>query len=171
MVKPYTDASYNNQDGKVRSTEGRVVMIENPKTQKTCVVSWKTRKIPRICRSVKSAETRALEDGIDDAVHTARVIHEIFTGKIDLRNPHQLPVIAKTDSKSLWDSLHNTKQCEEKMLRNTIANIKEMMHLGILLSVDWVPTTKQLADCLTKAGSANKADWLLSVAGTNQLIV
>ena len=31
IVKVYTDASYNNRDGKTRSTEGKVVLIENPK--------------------------------------------------------------------------------------------------------------------------------------------
>ena len=79
VVKLYSDASYLNQDEKVRSTEGRIVLIENPKTGLVNVASWKTRKIPRICRSVKSAETRALEDGIDEAVHTARIMKEIYT--------------------------------------------------------------------------------------------
>ena len=70
----------------------------------------------------------------------------------------------------MWESLHNSQQCEEKLLRNTIASIKEMMQLGMVSSVDWVSTLNQLADCLTKAGSANKADWLLSVAKTNALV-
>ena len=96
VVKLYTDASHMNHDGKVRSTEGRVIMIENSQNQKTCVVSWKTIKIPRICRSVKSAEIKALGDGIDEAIHKARILHEIYTGEIDLRNPKQIPVIAKT---------------------------------------------------------------------------
>ena len=72
VVKLYTDASYNNQDGQVRSTEGRVVLIENPQEKLVSVASWKTRKIPRVCRYVGTTETRALEDGIDAAVHTAR---------------------------------------------------------------------------------------------------
>ena len=42
VVKLYTDASYNNQDGQVRSTEGRVVLIENPKEKLVSVASWKT---------------------------------------------------------------------------------------------------------------------------------
>ena len=53
VVNLYTDASYNNQDEMVRSTEGRVVLIENTKEKLVNVVSWKTRKIPRVCRSVK----------------------------------------------------------------------------------------------------------------------
>ena len=168
-VKLYTDASYQNQEDRVKSTEGRIVLIENTKTGSVNTASWKTRKIPRVCRSVKSAETRALEDGIDDAVHTARLLHEIYTGNIDLKNPGQTPVHALTDSKSLWESIHNTKQCEEKLLRNSIASIKEMVGMGMISSVDWVPTDLQLADCLTKSGLSSKSEWLLSVARSNKL--
>ena len=55
------------------------------------------------------------------------------------------------------------------MLRSTIAGIKELMQYGIVKSVDWVATDKQLADCLTKKGSASKSNWLLRVAETNLL--
>ena len=169
VVKLYTDASYRNQDEQIRSTEGRIVLLENPQNGNVNIASWKTRKIPRVCRSVKSAETRALEDGIDEAVHTARLIHEIYAGSIDLKNPQQIPVFAYTDSKSLWENINNTKQCEEKLLRNTIAGIKEMIEFGMVKSVGWVPTEHQLADCMTKSGLKKKAEWLLEVASTNRL--
>ena len=168
-VKLFTDASYRNQDDQIKSTEGRIVLIENPFTGKVNVASWKTRKIPRVCRSVKSAETRILEDGIDDAVHTARIVREIYSGSINLKNPAQLPVYTFTDSKSLWENVHNTKQCEEKLLRNTIASIKEMIELRMIESVDWVSTDEQLADCMTKSGLRKKSDWLLKVASTNRV--
>ena len=71
---------------------------------------------------------------VDDAIHTARLIKEIFAGKIYIRNPAQINVEALTDSKSLWDSLHSTRQCEEKLLRNSIAGMKELMELGLLKS-------------------------------------
>ena len=86
-----------------------------------------------------------------------------------MKKPEQIPVIAKTDSKSLWESLYNSRQCEEKMLRNTIAGIKELFQLQMLDSVDWVPTEDQLADCLTKKGNVNKANWLLGVLSSNSL--
>ena len=86
-----------------------------------------------------------------------------------MKKPEQIPVIAKTDSKSLWESLYNSRQCEEKMLRNTIAGIKELLQLQMLDSVDWVPTEDQLADCLTKKGNVNKANWLLGVLSSNSL--
>ena len=168
-IKLYTDASYNNIDNQTRSTEGRVVLAENLKTGRVCVLSWKTKKIARVCRSVKSAETRSLDDGLDDAIHMARIIKEVYLGSIDLKNPDQIPVTAKTDSKSLWENLNNTRQCEEKMLRCTIAGIKELVSLGFVSEIGWVSTEKQLADCLTKKGSAIKADWLLTVARNNEL--
>ena len=169
VVKVYTDASFSNQEDGIRSTGGRVVLVENPENKKTSIVSWKTKKIVRVCRSVKSAETRALEDGIDEAVHTARIMSEVYSGQINLKDPKQLPVVAKVDNKSLWENLHNSRQCEEKLLRNTIAGIKELLEFGTVSSVDWVPTGLQLADCMTKKGSDKKADWLLSVAKTNRL--
>ena len=169
IVKLYTDASYNNDEEKTRSTEGRVILIENVETKKMCVISWKTKKIPRVCRSVKAAETRALDDGIDDAVHIARIVKEIYSAEINLKDPSQIPVEAKIDSKSLWESLNNTRQCEGKLLRCTIAGIKESISLGYIDKIDWVSTEDQLADCLTKKGSFKKGDWLLDVASSNEL--
>ena len=72
--------------------------------------SWKTKRISRICRSVKGAETRALENGLDEAVHYARMIREIYDGGVDLKNPKQIKVEAVTDNKGLWENLNNTRQ-------------------------------------------------------------
>ena len=166
-VQVYADASFCNKDDKTRSTEGRVVLIQNRDTGLVNIVSWKTRKIARVCRSVKGAETRALENALDDAVNVARLVKEIYNGKIDLKKPDQIPVQAYTDSKSLWESIHNTRQCEEKLLRNAIASIKELVELKMVKDVTWVPTDKQLADCMTKKGK--KADWLLNVGSSNKL--
>ena len=169
VVRVYTDASYNNQDDQVRSTAGKVILLEHPESEKGCAISWKTKKIQRVCRSVKSAETRALDEGLDEAVHVARIVKEIYNGKIDLKQPDQLPVLAKTDSKSVWENLNNTRQCEEKILRNTIAGIKELLELGVVRQVDWVPTNLQLADCLTKTCLPVKSERLLDVISTNHL--
>ena len=166
-VKVYADASYGNQGDKIRSTAGRVVLLENKTSGMVSVASWKTKRIARVCRSVKSAETRALEEAIDDGVNIARLITEIYTGKVDLKKPGQIPVEALTDSKSLWESLHNTRQCEEKLLRNSIAGIKELMDLKMVKNVTWVPTFKQLSDCMKKRGK--NSDWLLKVASTNSM--
>ena len=86
-VKIYTDASFNNQDNKVRSTEGRILLLGNKKSSKVNAFSWKTKKIARVCRSVKGAETRALESGLDLAVHYTRMLKEILDGEVDFKHP------------------------------------------------------------------------------------
>ena len=166
-VKVYADASFCNSEDKMRSTEGRVILLTNEKSGHVNVCSWKTKKISRVCRSVKAAETRSLEEALDDAINTARMVREIYSGSINLKAPEQLPVKAYTDSKTLWESLHNSRQCEEKILRCSIASMKELSELGMVSEVQWVPTAYQLADCLTKSGK--KADWLLKVSLKNRL--
>lgn len=93
----------------------------------------------------------------------------MYDGKIILKSLKQIPVEAFTDSKSLWESIHNTRQCEEKLLRNSVAGIKELVELKMVESVEWVPTTKQLADCMTKKGK--NPNWLLHVANKNMMVV
>ena len=161
-VKVYADASYANQDGATRSTGGRVIMLK--KREEDLV---KSKKIARVYRSVKAAETRALDDALDEAIHVARVVKEVYEGRIDLKDPAQIPVEAFTDNKSPWESIYNTRQCEERLLRNLIAGLKELLELKMVETVKWVPTEKQLADCLTKKGK--KGDWLLRVASLNLL--
>ena len=108
-----------------------------------------------------------LENGLDESIHFARMLHEIYSGKVDLKSPNQIPVWAATDNKSLWENLNNTRQCDEKLLRNSIALVKEMVERSEVQTVDWVETSKMLADTLTKKGG--NASWIKSVIETNQL--
>ena len=169
-IKVYTDASFKNQNDNIRSTEGKVNMVENMKSGRMNVIAWKTKKIPRVCRSAKAAETRALDDGIDDAINISRILKEIYSGSINLKEPDQIPVYAFIDNKSLWENLHSTKQCEEKLLRNTIAALKELIELGYINSINWVPTDCQLADSLTKKGPISKSRYLLGILSENRIM-
>ena len=54
-IRIFTDASFNNQDRKLRSTEGRVILLENKNSSRSNLFSWKTKNITRICRLVKGA--------------------------------------------------------------------------------------------------------------------
>ena len=85
-----------------------MILLANQKENVANIISWKTKKISRVCCSIKTAETRALDDAIDDGVHVARMIKEIYNGHIDLRNPAQLPVIGFTDLQKLMNRYPNT---------------------------------------------------------------
>ena len=63
--------------------------------------------------------------------------------------------------------MHNTRQCEEKLLRNSIALMKEMMDCKEIDSIDWVDTSSMLADTLTKRGG--NSSWIRSVIAENVL--
>ena len=164
-IRLYCDASYNNQENKLRSTEGRVLLLENKQSLKTNLFSWKTKKISRICRSVKAAETRSLEDGLDEAIHFARMVREIYDGKVNLKNPKQIEVEGLTDNKGLWENINNTRQCDEKLLRNSIALIKEMVDKNEVKKIEWVETSGMLADILTKKGG--NGAWIKKVISQN----
>ena len=127
--------------------------------------SWITKKIARICRSVKGAETRALESGLDEAVSFARMVKEIYSGEVDLRQPKQINVKAFTDNKGLWENLHNSRQCEEKLLRNSVELMKEMMDHSEVGQIKWVDTDNMLADILTKKSGGGK--WIKNVISRN----
>ena len=84
-IRTFCDASFNNQEGKIRSTEGRGVVLGNADSRKVSIFTWNTKKISRICRSVKGAETRALENKLSDSIHFARMLQGIYKGKVNLR--------------------------------------------------------------------------------------
>ena len=111
-----------------------------------------TKQISRICRSVKAAETRGLENGLDEAIHFARLVREIYEEEVDLKHPKQIEVNAVTDNRGLWENLNNTRQCEEKLLRNSVALIKQMVENKEANRIDYVETSLMLADTLTKKG-------------------
>ena len=164
-IRMYSDASFGNQDNKLRSTEGRVILLENENSRKSNLISWKTKKISRICRSVNGTETRALENGLDDAIHFARMVREIIDGEVNLKEPNQINVEALTDNKGLWENLHNSRQCDEKMLRNSVALMKEMLEKQEVKNIKWVDTTRMLTDILTKK-NGNGA-WIRRVVSEN----
>ena len=104
-----------------------------------------------------------MENGLDDAIHFARMVKEIYDGFVDLKEPKQVDVEAMTDNRGLWENLHNTRQCDEKMLRNSIALMKEMLDKKEVKSVKWVETAHMLADTLNKkAGNSSSIKEILS---------
>ena len=93
------------------------------------------------------------------------MVREIYDGKIDLKQPKQIEVVALTDNKGLWENVYNTRQCDEKLLRNSVALIKEMIELKEVKKVEWVETKKMLADVLTKRAGNGK--WIRNVVEQN----
>ena len=141
----FTDSSYRNAEESTKSVAGRILFLAN-KTGRCSPISWKSKTIQQVCKSVKSAETRSLDLGMEDGIFQAQMFHEMVTGKAG----SQVPVRMKIDSKTLHDSLQSTKQVEEKTIRHLIAWQKQQVLDGQIQQVDWVCSEAMLADCFTK---------------------
>ena len=74
-VIAYTDSSYRNAENKEKSVGGRFIGLVNEKG--ACApLLWKSKTIQQVCKSVKTAETRSLERGVEDGIYLARIIKE-----------------------------------------------------------------------------------------------
>ena len=75
----YTDSSFKNSEDKVKSVGGRVTFLVNSQGMAS-PLNWKSKTLQQVCKSVKSAETRSLEQGLAYSIYTSRIISEIMTG-------------------------------------------------------------------------------------------
>ena len=143
----YSDSSYKNDENATKSVAGRILFLTSA-DGKCCPLAWKSKTIQQVCKSVKSAETRSLDLGMEDGIFQAQMFNEAMTGKAG----GQIPVQMKIDSKTLYDSLKSTKQVEEKTIRHLIAWQKQQIEAKTIEKVDWVCSEEQIADVFTKKG-------------------
>ena len=141
----FSDASYKTVDEKVRSVEGRLLFLTNG--EEASPILWKSKKIPRVCDSTKTAETLAADKTLDDAIYCARLVREIYTGEKTMK---QIPVEMFTDSKPLFESIYSTKQVDRKTIRHVIQMMKDSLARGEVQGFHWIDTKKMLADVFTK---------------------
>ena len=157
----YTDSSYKNAEEGTKSVGGRVMFLANSKGQ-AVPLGWKSKTIQQVCKSVKSAETRSLDLGMEDSIFLSRMFAEICSGKSGSKhNVNQIPIEMKTDSRTLCDSIKSTKQVEEKSIRQIVAWIKQQKEEKIVKDISWVKSEKMIADVFTKKNV--KTDVILAV--------
>ena len=142
----FTDSSYRNAEDGTKSVGGRFLAIANNKG-KCNPIAWKSKTIQQVCKSVKSAETRSLELGMEDGIYVAQTFHELYTGKV---HGGQIPVEMKIDSKTLMDSIDSSKQVDEKTIRHIVAWIKQQRDEKFVKDIEWITSEEMLADVFTK---------------------
>ena len=144
MMLGVTDASHIN-DG--LSTGGTIIMLGNTKDKKVVPISWRAKTIKRVCHSAKAAETRSMVAILDVSQFYAGQIEQLLFGKRDKK----LPIKLFTDSKPLLESISSTHQVEEKMLRNSITDMKDSLYENRVESFSWLDGEKDMvADVMTK---------------------
>ncbi|CAK0870312.1 unnamed protein product [Prorocentrum cordatum] len=156
----WSDSSEANRpDGK--STKGLVAGLAPLKILKgdetdVSVISWKSGKIDRGCRSSAACETRSAVDAEDELFGIKLQWLEILGNNIDWRSPEgvlrRLPGAVVVDSKGLHDELQTTVYTfrgKEKRTDVEATTLKEGTQAANN-SMLWVLGDAQLADSLTK---------------------
>ena len=87
-------------------------------------ITWKSKKLERVTRSLMASETMALAESADAGHFVALMTKEIFGLKTVPR------VFYKTDNKSLEEHLKNSKVIQDLRLRVDSARLREMVKLG-----------------------------------------
>ena len=165
-------SSYEQLD-KLYSQGGEVIMLydaslpTSQSLQQVTIAAWKSYRLRRRTVNTLSSETQAVVRGLG-SVHWYRVlILETLGLRFSAREWHeavsQLPFIAVTDSKSLYDAvkkcMNPASQCDDKRTSIDISLIKqELAHLNG--SIRWIDGRVMIADGLTKAC---KTDYLRHV--------
>lgn len=98
--------------------------------------------------SLISAETMQLIDAAGKGYWIQCLFEEIFNIAPSIQ--------CLTDSKTLYDAVHSTKQVLDNRLRVDLAILKEMIRNKEVNQITWVSKEQQIADCLTKRGASCK---------------
>ena len=115
-------------------------------------ILWKSRKIQQVVRSTLAAETLAMEEPLEECFIIRSMLLEIYKGdaKSGLFSIH-----CYTDSKSLIGSVHSTKTLKAKRLKVDVCVIRKLLEKKEIESINWCPSNRQLADCLTKSSASS----------------
>ena len=151
MLICFTDASFANL--KSGGSQGGLIVFLQGSNGKYMPLAWQSRKLKRVAKSTLTAETLALQEGIEVSIMIKWMLLEIL--KIDTNN-EILPITCITDSKSLHDAVYSTKEVTEKRLKIELCAIREALEKREIESVVWINTKDQLADCLTKEGASRE---------------
>lgn len=143
----YSDASFGNlPDG--GSQGGFVVFLRDAEGSR-CPIFWQSRKIKRVVKSTLAAEALALLDGAEASIFIGHLLQEICSDC-------PIGVRCLVDNKNLVESVYSSHYVEDRRLRIDIAVLQDLIGKREIMSISWVDTRNQLADCLTKRGASAK---------------
>ena len=159
----YSDGSLKSMLNKLSSTGGHALILVNKKSKNATVLDWKSKQLKRIVHSSLGAEALSLLESFGDLALVRMKFVQMYGKRAE-----NIPAISIIDSKNLWESIHNIKPIEDKLLLGTIAEIKECVAFDKLVQeVRLLPKEFMLADGLTKVGGSSEG--LLDVLRTGTL--
>lgn len=148
----YCDASYASDSADPRSTTGYAFMLQG------AAISWNSKHQQTVALSSTEAEYLSLSAAVQEALWLRRLASEL------LIIPSENPMIVFCDNKGAIDlSKNNRFSARTKHINIRHHFIKENIDSGEI-DVRFVPSTRMVADALTKAVNSNKLkDFLQSI--------
>jgi len=166
-IYAYADASLNMLPDRISSARGHTIFLVSG--QSAGILSWCSRKIKKVTKTIIYAEAMALSDCLDEA----QMIRECILTAMCLsekKTKETVPIIGLTDNLSLQENIYGTHQAEDLKLRIQVAYLKKTLEDEEINKIVWIPDPQQLADCLTKnPKNKNPVDNLLAVIQTGRL--
>ena len=162
-IVAFSDAALSNLPDKTSSTRSYIIFINCGDAYSP--LSWCSKKLERVAKTIIYAEGIALGKCLDEAVNLRETMMDVLNLRNNENKDNMLPIIGVTDSKSLWDNIQSSSLAADLKLRREVASIKEQMTLREVYGIVWTRTELQLADCLTKKTAspetARSEDWIL----------
>ena len=151
VLVAYSDAATKKIDNAF-SVAGHVIFLVNKKTNAAIPITWSSKKIERVVNSSLAAETLAVVKTIGVIYFIKEIMKQMY-GKVD----GDIACVAITDSKDLYEAVHNVKNTNDKRLLGDILQIKQAIAVdGIIEELRHVPSHEMLADSLTKEGASGE---------------
>ena len=145
VIHAVGDASYKCD---APSVGGNLIMLGSKTSNKVSPIYWKSKQIQKVCHSAKEAETRNIMSNVDTSVYLSIQLSVLLFGCSEKK----IPVKIYTDSLPLLESIASTRQVEQKLLRNTMTDLKQKLEDGDVTAYSWIETKSMTADILTKEG-------------------
>ena len=154
FITVFCDASHNSLNNGQNSVGAYLIFLSNGfvrgERRKCCILSWRSRKIRRVCKSSTMAETIAMSDALEEADLIRDQILEM-TGL----QPELIKIEVFVDAKNCMDTLEKrTPPQASTTYRNEVAAIRELLDSDKTTDATRISTEIQLADSLTKLGAA-----------------
>ena len=159
----FADAALSNLPDGTSSTRGSAIFLVSG--EHAGILSWASRKIKVVTKTIVYAEGVALSQVLDEAI----LLRETILSALRMtKDPKNVPISGFTDSHSLFDNINSSHQSEDLRLRREVASLRQQLNTKEVQKIYWVPDEKQLADPLTKKDAKNPAK-LLNVIETGIL--
>ena len=157
----YADAAFCVRNDKT-SQGGYVIMacekgVLQGEKKPASIISWRSFKVPRVCRSSLAAECQACATALEELLLTKTFLEVLKNPSLTLqqvKDKLEGECAMVTDCKALYDAVHREtiQQATDKRVAIEGLVIKDLLN-DLHCQWRWVSSERQLSDGLTKVGA------------------